>query len=109
MAYIYFKAKNPNLGKFWAVLQWKMWIYYAYLVYFYDYLVYFMAIWYILWPFGIFYCHLVYFTAIWYILLPFGNIFGHLVYLWVIWYIFYRFGILCQEKSGNPGLQSYRK
>jgi hypothetical protein len=21
----------------------------------------------------------------------------------VIWYIFLRFGILCQEKSGNPG------
>jgi hypothetical protein len=27
-----------------------------------------MAIWYILWPFGIFYRHLVYFIAIWYIL-----------------------------------------
>jgi hypothetical protein len=30
--------------------------------------IYFMAIWYILWPFGIFYGHLVYFMAIWYIL-----------------------------------------
>jgi hypothetical protein len=35
-------------------------------------------------------------TAIWYILWPFGN-------LAPIWYIFSRFGILCQEKSGNPG------
>jgi hypothetical protein len=41
---------------------------------------------------GIIYGHLVYFTAIWYILWPFGNL---LV-------IFSRFGILCQEKSGNP-------
>jgi hypothetical protein len=39
-------------------------------------LVYFMAIWYILWPFGIFYGHLVYFMA---------NL-----------CIFLRFGILCQ-------------
>jgi hypothetical protein len=37
---------------------------------FYGHLVYFMAIWYILWPFGIFYGHLVYFVAIWYILWP---------------------------------------
>jgi hypothetical protein len=57
-----FQTKNPNLGKFWRALEWKM-------------LVYFMVIWYILWPFG--------------------NIV-------VIWYIFHRFGILCQEKSGNP-------
>jgi hypothetical protein len=38
-----------------------------------------------------------------------GRVYAHLVYLWyfgnfvVIWYIFHRFGILCQEKSGNPG------
>jgi hypothetical protein len=32
----YFQTKNPNLGKFWKDLQWEM-------------LVYFMAIWYILW------------------------------------------------------------
>jgi hypothetical protein len=30
------------------------------------------------------------------ILWPFGNVV-------VIWYIFLRFGILCKEKSGNPG------
>jgi hypothetical protein len=39
-----------------------------------------VAIWYILWPFGIFYCHLVYFVAIWYILLSFGIYFSY-------WYV----------------------
>jgi hypothetical protein len=57
------QTKNPNLGKFWRALDWKMFIY-------------FMAIWDILWPFGIFY--------------------GHLVH-------FFGFGIMYQEKSGNPG------
>jgi hypothetical protein len=63
-----------------------------------------LAIWYI---FG----HLVYFVDIWYILWPFGTFCGQLVYVVAIryfygymylWYIFYRFGILYQEKSGNP-------
>jgi hypothetical protein len=45
----YFQTKNPTLGKFWRVLQWKM-------------LVYFTAIWYI-------------FTAIWSILRPFGMLY----------------------------------
>jgi hypothetical protein len=31
---------------------------------------------------------------------------GHLEKFLVIWYIFSRFGILYQEKSGNPALQS---
>jgi hypothetical protein len=57
-----------------------------------------MAIWNILLPFGIFYGHLVYFTAIWYILWPFGT-------LLAVWYIFPRFGILNKEKSGNPEAQ----
>jgi uncharacterized membrane protein YiaA len=48
-----FQNKNPSLGKVFSVLQWKM-------------LVYFMAIWYILWPF-------------WYILCPFGIFFCVLV------------------------------
>jgi hypothetical protein len=38
---------------------------------------------------GIFYGPLVHFTAIWYV--------------FVIWYISSCFGMLCQEKSGNPG------
>jgi hypothetical protein len=42
------------------------------------------------------YGHTEYFTVIWYILWPFCNVV-------VIWFIFPRFGILCQEKSGNPG------
>jgi hypothetical protein len=36
----YFETKNPNMGKFWSVLQWKM-------------LVYFVAVWSTMWPFGI--------------------------------------------------------
>jgi hypothetical protein len=44
----------------------------------YGTLVYFMAVWYILWPFGIF---------------------------MVIWYIFSRFGMFYQEQSGNPVLK----
>jgi hypothetical protein len=35
---------------------------------FYVPLVYFIAIWYILWPSGIFYCHLVYFCPFWYVI-----------------------------------------
>jgi hypothetical protein len=66
---IFSDQKNPNLGKFWRVWQWNL-------------LVYFIAIWYILWTVGIF-C-------------------GHLKYFIVVWYIFSRFGILHQEKSGNP-------
>jgi hypothetical protein len=48
---------------------------------FYGHLVYFVAIWYILWPLGIFCSHWVYFVAIWYILWPFG------IFYWVIWFI----------------------
>jgi hypothetical protein len=54
-----FQTKNPNLGKFWGVLQWKI-------------LVYFMTIWSILRPLEIFYGHLVYFVVIWYISPRFG-------------------------------------
>jgi hypothetical protein len=39
----YFQTKNADLGKFWRDSQWKM----------KGHLVYFTAIWYILWPFGI--------------------------------------------------------
>jgi hypothetical protein len=74
------------LGKFLEALQRKM-------------LVDFMAIWSILCPFGVFYGYLIYFSH----LRTFGTFFGQLVYCMVIWYIFPRFGILCREKSGNPG------
>jgi hypothetical protein len=47
-----------------------------------------MAIWNILWPFGIFYGHLEYFMAICFIISPF----------WL--------GILYQEKAGKPARQS---
>jgi hypothetical protein len=55
----------------------------------------FMAMWYILWPCGIVYGLVVYFVAIWSILLTFGIFCGHVVY-------FSRIGMLYQEKSGNP-------
>jgi hypothetical protein len=45
-----------------------------------------------------------YFMAISYILHPFGIFCDHLVYFMVIYLvIFPRFGMLYQEKSGNPG------
>jgi hypothetical protein len=44
---------------------------------------------------GIFKVNLQYFMAIWYILWPFGN-------LVVIWDIFTRFGNFCQEKIWQP-------
>jgi hypothetical protein len=68
---VYFQTQNPNLGKFWRVLDGKM-------------LLYLMAIWNVLWTFGIFYDHLVHFVF--------------------IWYIFSGFGIMHQEKSGNPDI-----
>jgi hypothetical protein len=48
---VYFQTKDPNLGKFWSVLQWKL-------------LVNFVAIRSILLPFRIFYGLLVYFVVI---------------------------------------------
>jgi hypothetical protein len=49
-----FQTKNPNLGKLWRALDWKM-------------LIYFMSIANILQTFEIFYDHLVHFVFIWYI------------------------------------------
>jgi hypothetical protein len=68
----HFQSKNPNSGKFWRFLQWKI-------------LLYFMAIWFILLPFGIFCGH-------------FGIVYGYLAN-------FSRFGMLHQERSGNPGTE----
>jgi hypothetical protein len=62
-----FRPKISDLGKFWRALQWKVLVQ--------IHLVYFMAIWSILWPFGIFYDYLV--------------------------HLFPRFGMLCLEKSGS--------
>jgi hypothetical protein len=54
----YFQTKNRYLGKFGRDLQWKMLV-------FFGYLINFTAIWSILWQFGIFYGYSVYFS-------PFG-------------------------------------
>jgi hypothetical protein len=70
-----FQTKNPNLGKFGMALEWKK-------------LLNFMAIWSILWRFGIFYDH-------------FGTFCIHLVHL-------SGFGTMYQEKSGNPAPDSSR-
>jgi hypothetical protein len=61
-----FKPQNPNLGKFWRLLDWKI-------------LMYFMAIWNILQTFWIFYRHFGYFITIWYILCSSGTFFTALV------------------------------
>jgi hypothetical protein len=45
-----FQTKNSNLGKFWRVLN--------------SHLVYFTAMWYILWPFGLCYGYLMYFPIL---------------------------------------------
>jgi hypothetical protein len=72
----YFQTKSLNLGKFLKFLQWKM-------------LVYFVAIWYIPWPFVVFYVHLVYYVA--------NGIFcGHSAQYFPL------FGMLYQEKIWQP-------
>jgi hypothetical protein len=82
-----FQTKNPNLGKFWGVLQWKM------LVYFMDNLSIFCS-------FVIFYGHLVYF-------LPFGILYqeksGNPVTAWSSG-IVSTFGVLGREIESNQGI-----
>jgi hypothetical protein len=52
---VYFQTKNPNLGKFWRVLLWKILLYFITI-----WPAYFTAIGTILWPFDIFCGNLVY-------------------------------------------------
>jgi hypothetical protein len=47
------------------------------------------------------------FLAIWYVLRPFGTFCGYFSNLVAICYISLHFGILCQEKSGNPGVHEH--
>jgi hypothetical protein len=61
------------LGEVWRALYWKL-------------LIYFIALWKILWAFGILHDHSAHFL--------------------LIWYISSGFGIMYQEKSGNPALLS---
>jgi hypothetical protein len=52
---------------------------------------------------GLFYGRLVYFTAVWYILWPFGVFCRHLVHIFNSYLVYFScFGILYQGKSGNP-------
>jgi hypothetical protein len=55
----YFQTKNPDMGKFLTVLQWKM-------------LVYYVSIWYIFWLLGIFFGYLGKILAIWSSISRFG-------------------------------------
>jgi hypothetical protein len=64
-------TKNPNLGIFWRALEWKL-------------LVFFMAIWFILQPFGIFCSFLVCFEVIWYIF-PILDVLPRKI--WQPWYV----------------------
>jgi hypothetical protein len=54
------KTKNPFWVNFGGSCIGRCW-------YVHGHLVYFMAIWYSLWPFGIFYGYLVYFSPFWYV------------------------------------------
>jgi hypothetical protein len=62
---VYFQTKNPNLGKFWTALDWKI-------------LTCSMAIWNILRTLGIFYDQLVHFVLIWSIFSRFGIMYQEL-------------------------------
>jgi hypothetical protein len=53
-----FQTKNPNLGQFWSVLDWKMLIYT-----YHSHLDYFIEILEILLPFGTFCAHSVHFSG----------------------------------------------
>jgi hypothetical protein len=44
--------------------------------------------------------------TIWSIIRQFGIFYGHMIYIMSIWNIYFRFGMLYQEKSGNPALES---
>jgi hypothetical protein len=48
---VFFKTKNQNLGKFWTVFKWKMWVNFNDIWPIYCYLEYLVAILYILWSF----------------------------------------------------------
>jgi hypothetical protein len=54
-----FQTKNPNLGKFWRALNWKMLIYFVGISKFYGHFGCFMTIWYNLCSFGTFFPVLV--------------------------------------------------
>jgi hypothetical protein len=64
----------------------------------YGHSVYFTAVWYILWSFGILCSHFgLYFFPLWYV----GIFYGHLVYFVAILAYFSRFGMLYREKTGS--------
>jgi hypothetical protein len=73
---VYFQNKNPNLGKFWKVLQSNMLVYFMAIRY-----ITYRVLWYILRPSGIF-------LALWYI-------FGLLSIFLAVWYILWYLVCIC--------------
>jgi hypothetical protein len=63
---VYSQTKNPNLGKFYRALHWKMLMDFMAICNILRKLGYFMTSWYILWPIGTFCVHLVHFFRFWY-------------------------------------------
>jgi hypothetical protein len=72
---VYLNTKIPIFGIFWRALEWKI-------------LVYYLALWYIWWPFVNF--------------MIFGKFNGHLLNLVNIFVHFLHFGTLYRRKSDNP-------
>jgi hypothetical protein len=68
-----FQTKNPNFGKFWRALDWKIFTY-------------FIATSNILWRFRVFYDHLVNFVFIWCIFSGFGIMYHVPRKIWQPWY-----------------------
>jgi hypothetical protein len=67
----YFQTKNPKLGKLWRVLQYKMLVYFIPFGLLYGHLVYFVAVWYVIWLFAIYFSR-------------FGFLYGYLIYIFPI-------------------------
>jgi hypothetical protein len=64
---VYFTTKNPYLGKFGRVLQWKMLVYFMDIRPILQPIGIFLEIPDILWTFGIFCDNLVYFSPFWHV------------------------------------------
>jgi hypothetical protein len=74
---VYFETKNTNLGKCWSALEWKMLIHFVaiwtmYCTDIWNMYLYSTDIWSDVQTFGKFYDQLVHFVFIWYILSGFG-------------------------------------
>jgi hypothetical protein len=93
----YFHTKNPTLGRFWRVLQWKM-----LLRYIYGHLVYFTAIWLVC---GL----LIYFKNIWYIFSLLGLLYQEKFWQpWCKWHNLW-LGVTLPTQATQYRLESKKK